>query len=384
MAQFPNRSDNSPTGSQFIQSIIDMKMTDKRDDLVANQILQGNFPDFLRKLVNITISEKGNTLIYKVMPDFLSIGSDQDYQRIPLTAPSAQKIADAFNCVLPTPKMSDQIWKNATKLPPKPLSGMTSTIRDKTYSPESFVAQKMIDMDSVQYHNSIVNKQLVNVEPGQLIAGHLKDIVISDQLINKKRLGLHGLHTLDGKPIQEGALSAHNDTHFEYAMGTRLVDRQAMLNGKQVDLVNDILKNKDYAYLISNEGPLQFTSYQYEKPALENKITQDTNKNYIPSDFRTVKESELTDDVKRESWKILDQMIKDKSVIGSTKQFISDNENWLARLEIHDHPPQGKHPGITVYKQKYNQQTKPITEDKVSGRISLLERLNKVLDKLNV
>lgn len=274
MANFPPRKSNSLAGSVFINKIMNVKESSKRDELICQEILAGNFPDFLRKMVPIVLNENGNKLVYNAMPDYMSVGSDSDYVRVPLGAAYAQKIADSFGCTLPTPKISDQIWSSASvKLAPKPMSSMTTEISGKKYSPKEFLnSGKMTETDSFQEHNRIIQEQAKNIVPGQLVAGHKKDIVISNQMYGKKnRLGIHGLHDKDGKPIQGGALSPHSANYSDYSHGIRLIDRSAKLNGKAVDLIDDVAKNKEYAYLISNEGALKFTSYNESSGIDKNK-----------------------------------------------------------------------------------------------------------------
>jgi hypothetical protein len=254
MLKIPSRNSNALSGSDFIRSISNMKNNYERDGCVYKEVLSGNIPNFLRRLVPITIKENGNTLVYNVMPDYLSIGNNEDYIRVPVGASTAQRIADDLGCTLPTPKMSDQIWSFASvKLAPKPMGA----------------SDKMTHTNVFVQHNNVIQNQYKS-NPGQLVAGHKKDIVISNQLIGKKnRLGIHGLHASDGKPIQGGALSPHSMDYTDYSHGIRLIDRKCTLNGQVVDLIDDVAKNKKYAYLVSNEGALAFTSYNVapKKPA---------------------------------------------------------------------------------------------------------------------
>jgi hypothetical protein len=265
MATFPGRSGDALGGNQFIQSIAPGDNA-KRDDLIIQELLKGNIPNFLRQLVSVTVTEKNNTLIYNVMPDYLALGSDTDYIRVPLSAPSAQKVADSFGCTLPTAKMSNQVWQAAAaKLPPKPMSGRTSTIGGKTYSPQDFLKSKMTDTDSFAEHNRLIQEQLAEHKPGELVAGHKKDVVISNQLASRPdKVAIHGLHNTKGQAIQ-GGFWGHDINYRDYSHGIRLIDRKATLNGKPIDLVKDILQNQEFAYLVSDEGALKFTSYSYKK-----------------------------------------------------------------------------------------------------------------------
>jgi hypothetical protein len=265
MANFPERPSDSLGGSQFMQSL-GAKDNTNRDNLIVKEILRGNIPPFFRKFVPVTITEKNNTLVYNVSPDYLCIGDDNDYTRAPLGAPAAQRIADVFGCTLPTAKMSNQIWKAAgAKLAPKPMSYRTSTISGKTYNPQEFLKSKMTDTDSFAEHNRVIQEQLAGHAPGELVAGHKKDVVISNQLASRlDKVAIHGLHNTKGQAIQGGSWG-HDLAYRDYSHGIRLVDLTATLNGKPVSLVKDIMQNKEYAYLVSDEGALQFTSYNYKK-----------------------------------------------------------------------------------------------------------------------
>lgn len=401
MANFPPRPPNAPTGSQFINSIIDMPAGEERDNLVVRQILSGNFPNFMRKMVPITITQDGNTLIYNVMPDFLAIGNDEDYMRFPITAPNAQKIADAFGCIIATATISDQIWKNATvKLTPQPLSGAISNIRGKTYTGSQFVnhPSKMVDTDSIEYHQNLINQQLKEkgAQPGQLVAGHMKDVVISNSLIGKNKLGLHGWHTTDGKAIQGGAESVHPANHIEYAMGVRLIDRDATLNNEQVDLLIDVLRNKEYAYLINgSEGVLAFRGYKYNNqqklvgdPSINTEL--DTDKIILPSQskyqpgvppagYAAPHFYRAPPAIENKAKAVLKLFMQNKYPIGTMIPFEADGKNWMARVEVHSNSPYG----ISVYEQKESSQPIENTQS-TSGVAQILQRIQDYINGLNV
>jgi hypothetical protein len=56
------------------------------------------------------------------MPDYLAIGSDDDFVRIPVNPLTAQRIADQYGCSLPTTRIVDEVWKQAeVKLTPSPM-----------------------------------------------------------------------------------------------------------------------------------------------------------------------------------------------------------------------------------------------------------------------
>jgi hypothetical protein len=346
------------SGVRFLELTKDKTIQD-RDRIATNLAIKGNFPSYLRRFVPIKVEQGGNILIYKVMPNFLEIGNSEDDAVIwPFTGPSAQKIADTFDCILPTAKMSKQIWKQAKiKLPAKPLSGMISTIDNTTYSPEQFIQSKhMTSNNGIAFHNKVIHRQLqnMNYQPGDLIAGSKKDVVVSNDLLGKNRLGLHGLYNSIGEPIQKGSLTVHDLNHLEYSQGIRLIDRQAILNGKNVDLLTDVLQSKEYAYLVNDSPkPLQF-SYQYGSAKQKSSVS-DTELKAIPAQtisgppkgyaaFRAGEE--VPPDVKQMAKIIMHKFIDQP--FGTSIPFSSNGKDYIARVERHSNAPRG----ITVYKKK--------------------------------
>jgi hypothetical protein len=117
----PPRQPSAPKGTAFALSIADLPL-DEREETILAEVKAGNVPPFLRKLVPVTVSAGTVNASYWVAPDYLAIGSDDDYFLTPLSPLTAQAIADRLDCVLPTTKMVDDIYASATvKLRPAPI-----------------------------------------------------------------------------------------------------------------------------------------------------------------------------------------------------------------------------------------------------------------------
>ncbi|HVF81996.1 MAG TPA: hypothetical protein VM884_08685, partial [Flavisolibacter sp.] len=124
---FPVAAPPTITGSVFYKTAAAMAWQ-QRDSFAVKEILSGNVPSFLKKFVavktSITDSLTGNIIqaTYYVSPDYLSIGSDDDWARVDLTPMGAQKIADSLHCFLPARKMVDDIYKaSVVKTEPVPM-----------------------------------------------------------------------------------------------------------------------------------------------------------------------------------------------------------------------------------------------------------------------
>ena len=112
--EIPARSLEDLTGSQFVRSVSSMTAPE-REQAILTEISKGNLPEFLRKLVPVELrcdSGAGKNLVATIFvtPDYLAIGSDSDFLRIPMNLHTAATIAERFGFVLPTRKMVDAIY----------------------------------------------------------------------------------------------------------------------------------------------------------------------------------------------------------------------------------------------------------------------------------
>ncbi|RTE55262.1 hypothetical protein EHW67_01465 [Arenibacter aquaticus] len=237
---------NAISGSAFKNRIENLSL-EEREEEIFQQIINGNIPSFIRGLVPITFSSSINnvnyTVTYHVIPDYLAVGSDSDYFIIPMTPNMAQKIANAIHFTLPTKKMVDQIWSNASvKLAPSPI-------------PPS---PKMTTVPVMWEHNTRLKEQrkkaLKQAPLGALVAGHKKDVIISNKIHenSSKPVVIYGWHYQNGTPIQP-VYAGHSDTYADYSHGIRLVQDSVLINN-QVDLISNILQDDDKCTLFSDEG----------------------------------------------------------------------------------------------------------------------------------
>ena len=247
--QVPQRT-SSLTGTAFYRAVVAMKWRE-RDSLAVLELRAGNLPSFLKKLVPIqvtvqdSISRNTHKIVYYVSPDYLAIGTDDDWARIPLTPMAAQQIADLFDCFLPTRKMVDDIYLAApVKLEPVPMYAY----RDSTIT--------------MWHHHLIIEGQRKNRKG--LIAGIKKDLVISGKVSRDSRAGreaIYGWHKSDGKPIQP-LYTGHINWWVDYSHGIRLVYNKIKVDGSWVDyrkvLVDPVLQKA-----LCDEEHCDFFRYEY-------------------------------------------------------------------------------------------------------------------------
>ena len=246
------------TGSEFIKQT--EKMTPaQREEAILKEILAGNIPSFLRNLKEIEVTQKlkdgkNHTVKYRVMPDYLAIGNDRDFVRMPMSPLAAQIIAEKFNCILPTTKMVDDIYQRAqTRLLPEPMSGGKYANWQSRMMKNEFYAE----------HQRLVEAQCQKRghQNGQLVAGHKKDVVISNHLdSHRKNVVIYGWHDArnGGKPIQ-GYGWSHENTYADYSHGIRLISTQVTVDGRAMN-IKDVLADRTLCDLLSKEGPVKNTS----------------------------------------------------------------------------------------------------------------------------
>jgi hypothetical protein len=247
---FPKRQTAAPGGTDFYKTVTAWHWKE-RDSLAVRLILSGDVPAFLHHFVrirtSITDSATGTTIhaSYYVAPDYLSIGSDGDWARIPLTPMAAQKVADSLNCFLPTRKMVDDIYAQAkVRLEPVPMYAF----RDSSIT--------------MWQHHLIIEGQ--RRQQKGLIAGIKKDVVITGKIPGSDkpdRVAIYGWHHLTGKPIQP-LYTGHVDWYVDYSHGIRLVYRTIWVNGKPTDYV-DVLKSPVLSRLLCDEDRCDFYRYAY-------------------------------------------------------------------------------------------------------------------------
>ncbi|MEO8414121.1 MAG: hypothetical protein ABI472_10705 [Ginsengibacter sp.] len=241
------RDDTAEKGSEFYKEVVAMKRT-QREELAKKLILEGDIPSFLRRFVKIktfiiTTDGKKINAVYFVLPDYISIGSDKDFARIPLSPMAAQFIADSLHCFLPTRKMVDDIYKAAiVKLEPVPMYAF----RDSAVT--------------MYQHNLIIEGQR-RLRKG-LIAGIKKDVVITGKISRDpkpNRVAIYGWHKMDGKAIQP-LYTGHVNWYVDYSHGIRLVYRTIYVNKIPLDYI-DVLKDKTLRGLLCDEDDCDFYWY---------------------------------------------------------------------------------------------------------------------------
>ncbi len=198
----------------------------------------------------------------EVSADALRVGDESDSVRIPVSAWVQQQIADLLDCVLPTGKICDLIWRHAeVRLAPRP-----QRVDDR--SPAAYLA----------HHNAV--EQAVAGRQG-LVAGAGKDWAISRGIFQRPKAATnYGWHvptlsalrryTRVGDPANFKAVTfasdgelwvvqpfkmAHDHDHEDYSQKARLVRAACRVSG-QASTIDAVLRDPALAQHLSHEGVL--------------------------------------------------------------------------------------------------------------------------------
>ena len=248
--RIPPRSPRARTGSRVAEALAGLD-AGERERAILREILDGNLPSFLRQLAPVELSDRaaGRTVSATIFvtPDYLAIGSDDDFLRIPMNLATATTIADAFGFVLPTRKMVNAIYEQSGHhFVPEPLPA----------------GPRMTSTDYYRAHNGLIEKQAraAAVSPGTLVSGHKKDVVLTNLLTRTPgRLAIYGWHRTNGAPIQPLS-TVHGACYADYSHGVRLVADMAWQGGT-LRPVRNILRNASLASALSDEGVIRVATF---------------------------------------------------------------------------------------------------------------------------
>ncbi|MBQ0024647.1 MAG: hypothetical protein KBT00_02845 [Bacteroidales bacterium] len=230
------------TGWDYVESIDDMDFWDFEEKTAA-ALLAGDVPDSLRFFKKIEYDRLGHTVAFWTLPDYLAVGTSDDFVRMPMGIISSKKVASAMNCTLPTTFLVDRINDVAEGaldiFPFRPLRGRNSL-------PIVF-----------QDHNNAI-KALYKAKGyhfGQFISGLKKDLVQTDFIDSNPQyehnIAIYGWHHPDGH-AQQPLFLRHADFYSDYSHGTRLIWHEITIDGEPYEL-DAVMRDPSLFRLVSDE-----------------------------------------------------------------------------------------------------------------------------------
>ncbi|NUP06849.1 MAG: hypothetical protein HOW73_12425 [Polyangiaceae bacterium] len=203
----------------------------------------------VHRWVPLVISEGGRTLEVEVSEDALMVGEEGDRVRVTTDATTAQLVADHFDALLLTPRVSDWIRASARVLlepiPQTPDSAMGNTSR-------------------MVQHSRSIDAARASLSQVGLASTVGKDWVLTNRLAGHAgRAANYGWHTkkpsfpatMTGMSVLQPLGLAHDRFHSDYSQTWRGMRRACRLNGAPY-LLTDVLRDPVLSSLVSHEGPL--------------------------------------------------------------------------------------------------------------------------------
>lgn len=219
----PPRPDDAPGGTAVARELRGLEL-EEREARIYAEVARGNVPEWLRPLhrveVKTEVDGRERQITFWATPDYLSIGSDDDYFYVPLSPRTARRIAELAGASLPAPWMVDAIW---------------SAARSRLVPIRIRPGEEMWGMRYFERHSRLIRAQAQQhrARPGRLIAGHKLDVVLPPPaLADSADAALYGWHQTDGTPLQPlHPVDPRSRPHF--SMGVRLV--RGPVNGDIID-----------------------------------------------------------------------------------------------------------------------------------------------------
>ena len=232
------------------------------EDIIVETVTAGQVPDALRHFRKITfttpvvdsveILRKKHKVEMWVLPDYVAIGTNDDFVRMPMGPLAAQRIADALDCTLPTTFLVDRIAEasegHVDIFPFRPLGNRNS--------------QPIVFQDS----NNAINAQFkaYGYEFGQFISGLKKDIVLTYKIMTlteyERNVAIYGWHHPDGR-AQQPLFVRHGNFYVDYSHGVRLIYNKVKIDGVEYN-IREVLQSPELYRLLSDE-PMHLTQATY-------------------------------------------------------------------------------------------------------------------------
>ncbi len=281
----PRAKEGMPGGREFLKSLKDQSGSfspEQREIAILEQLKQGNVPEFCRHFASLTLHDKVKNVTgtLEVMIDYIAIGNDDDYVRVPLSGLTMQKVADAWGCAIPTRKVVQEAYEQATNklvahnlgfwqhgsmwqasnwaimLHDDIIQGKYVCERGTKGPPE---AAGRVEMAFELNHKG--KCQLPPPHPLTLSSGHRKEVIIHPDDLSV-HLAFYGWFQADGKAIQGAGGCKHGPAFADCSHGNRLCAPTLLVNGKTMSYA-DVLQDKDQFGVLSDAGVFPKHSLRY-------------------------------------------------------------------------------------------------------------------------
>ena len=250
------RVDSAMTGKEFIKSV-DTALFVDREAAIAREILAGNVPDFMRHFKTVEYQVKGadsvlHTVRINTLPDYLMVGTDSDFVRMPMGPLTAQMIADSLHCTMPTALLVDKIAEASEgRIDPFPFRPVgIRNVYSYTFEDSNNAINALFKAKGYKF--------------GQMVSGLKKDVILTSKIAGdttrRNHVTIYGWHYPDGTRIQRSN-NIHVNFYVDYSHGIRLLDRTAYVDGDSVDIPTALTDSVQFRLFSDEETPMIKATY---------------------------------------------------------------------------------------------------------------------------
>lgn len=290
---------------------------DDRETAIFDYLVGGSMAPLTWVGVATEANGKKGTIF--VTADVVKLGDDQDFARATVTHITAQKLADHFDAVLPTAKISDLVHVSATVT----LGAMPqgTWVEDGTMA--------------ATYRMAEYSQLVEAVRKGRcgLVDTVGKDWVNTNRLVGRPdRAANYGWHdssalyqaaTPEGGKVWQPVGLAHYVSHTDYSQSVRLVKRTMIVDGYERD-IEDVARDGELCWLVSSEGVMEELRHPAVPRPGDSPITPEPSPDPapVPVFTRTLKRGMRGDDVA--AWQQIAGVASDGIFGGNTEQATKD------------------------------------------------------------
>ena len=192
-----------------------------------------------------------------MLPDYLAIGSNEDFVYIPMNGITFGLICAAWGGSPPTKKIVSFTHKYAKRIDFRPMTPTQGFPYDHS----------MMHTDRYVIYNGWCKKarEKAGVKLGELVSGHKKDVILDPYLeeVQWKKVGVFGGY-IGTRPIHNFEGHSHLWSYKDYSHGCRVVDQEVVFEDGSIDTVKNILEDKNRFRLLNGHPDAYPTPFKGE------------------------------------------------------------------------------------------------------------------------
>ncbi len=235
------------TGTRFIESVRNLPWN-QVEARIFEEVVKGNIPSFMRRdafravTVSATIDGRQVTATFRASQDYISIGTDQDHVRMPMSPLLARRIAERLGCALPAFRMVDAIDEESRReggyqtfyaaplIARRVMDPISGRPLSEHWDPNHPSGRWMTSPAFASEQSRMVDEDVARSgHPEALRSGHKKDIVYHPEAQRRGNVAIYH------RGIQGLNYVTHDNSYQDYSHGARLIDPSVSVTIRERD-----------------------------------------------------------------------------------------------------------------------------------------------------